>query len=68
MGSAALLRRPMVASCGTAVVLFGLGDVIAQQVIEKKGKKHDVSGMMGVAVGIHRLVTYGGGSLCVRLE
>jgi protein Mpv17 len=33
----------MVAQCGTAAVLFGSGDVIAQQMIEKKGLKgHDV--------------------------
>jgi hypothetical protein len=32
----------MVAQCATAAVLFGAGDVIAQQVIEKKGKEHDV--------------------------
>src|SRR6202041_306741 len=41
--SAALTRRPMIAQCGTAAVLFGAGDVIAQQAIEKKGLKgHDV--------------------------
>jgi hypothetical protein len=41
--SAALIRRPMVAQCGTAAVLFGTGDLIAQQGIEKKGlKRHDV--------------------------
>jgi protein Mpv17 len=32
----------MIAQCGTAAVLFGAGDVIAQQAIEKKGLKgHD---------------------------
>ena len=43
LNSAALIRRPMVAQCGTAAVLFGTGDLIAQQAIEKKGLKgHDV--------------------------
>ncbi|KZT24302.1 hypothetical protein NEOLEDRAFT_1094514 [Neolentinus lepideus HHB14362 ss-1] len=36
-----LIRRPMIAQCGTAAVLFGAGDVLAQQAIEKKGKDHD---------------------------
>jgi hypothetical protein len=40
--SSALLRRPYLASCTTAAVLFGAGDVIAQQAIEKRGKQHDV--------------------------
>jgi hypothetical protein len=45
--SAALLRRPMVAQCGTAAVLFGSGDLIAQQMIEKKGLKgHDVRALV----------------------
>jgi protein Mpv17 len=33
----------MIAQCATAAVLFGAGDVIAQQAVEKKGKQHDVS-------------------------
>jgi hypothetical protein len=34
----------MIAQCGTSAVLFGTGDMIAQQAIEKKGlKNHDVS-------------------------
>lgn len=40
--NAALIRRPMIAQCGTSAVLFGTGDMIAQQAIEKKGlKNHD---------------------------
>jgi hypothetical protein len=38
-----LIRRPMLAQCGTAAVLFGAGDIIAQQAVEGKGKEHDVS-------------------------
>lgn len=37
-----LQRRPMVAQCGTAAFLFGAGDVLAQQAIEKKGRNHDI--------------------------
>lgn len=33
----------MLAQCGTAAVLFGAGDIIAQQAVEGKGKEHDVS-------------------------
>jgi hypothetical protein len=41
--NAALLRRPMLVQCLTAGVMFGAGDVIAQQAVEKKGwKQHDV--------------------------
>ena len=41
--SSFLQRRPMLAQCVTAGVLFGTGDVIAQQAIEKRGwAKHDV--------------------------
>ncbi|KAF8231464.1 hypothetical protein L208DRAFT_1452480 [Tricholoma matsutake] len=36
-----LLRRPYLATCTTAAVLFGAGDVIAQQGIEGRGKQHD---------------------------
>ncbi|KAF8647545.1 hypothetical protein AX16_006634 [Volvariella volvacea WC 439] len=39
--NAALLKRPMLAQSVTAMALFGLGDVIAQQAVEKKGKNHD---------------------------
>jgi hypothetical protein len=43
LNSAAPIRRPMVTQCGTAAVLFGTGDMIAQQAIEKKRLKgHDV--------------------------
>lgn len=40
--SALLQRKPMATQCVTAGILFGTGDVIAQQIIEKQGKKHDV--------------------------
>lgn len=33
----------MVAQSATAAFLFGAGDVIAQQAIERQGKNHDVS-------------------------
>lgn len=36
----------MAAGCATGGLLFGTGDIIAQQIIEKKGKDHDVSFMM----------------------
>ncbi|KAF8892308.1 hypothetical protein CPB84DRAFT_1826122 [Gymnopilus junonius] len=39
--NAALLRRPMITQCITATVLFGAGDVVAQQGVEGKGKEHD---------------------------
>ncbi|KAF8525792.1 hypothetical protein BU17DRAFT_83278 [Hysterangium stoloniferum] len=39
--NAALIRRPMLTQCITAAVLFGSGDIIAQQAIEKKGQQHD---------------------------
>lgn len=43
LGSSALLRRPMLVQCTTAAILFGTGDVIAQQAVEKRGfARHDV--------------------------
>ncbi|KAG1729961.1 uncharacterized protein EDB91DRAFT_1252840 [Suillus paluster] len=51
--NAALIRRPMFAQSVTAAVLFGAGDVIAQQAIERQGKNHD---FMRTA----RLTFYGG--------
>ncbi|KAF7971193.1 hypothetical protein HWV62_21874 [Athelia sp. TMB] len=40
--NAALIRRPYAASMATSAVLFGGGDLIAQQAIEKKGlQAHD---------------------------
>ena len=33
----------MMTQCITAAVLFGAGDILAQQAVEGKGKKHDVS-------------------------
>ena len=41
--SSALLRKPMITQCVTAGVLFGAGDIIAQQAVEGKGKDHDVN-------------------------
>lgn len=40
--SAALIQRPFLAQSATAAFLFGAGDVIAQQAIERQGKNHDV--------------------------
>ncbi|PBK95850.1 hypothetical protein ARMGADRAFT_1010757 [Armillaria gallica] len=52
--NALLIRRPMLAQCGTAALLFGTGDIIAQQLIEKKGlRRHDVTRTV-------RLTFYGG--------
>ncbi|KAH8827973.1 hypothetical protein DL96DRAFT_1130006 [Flagelloscypha sp. PMI_526] len=51
--NSALLRRPMATQCLTAAALFGTGDLIAQQVIEKRGKEHDFFRTL-------RLATYGG--------
>ncbi|RDB27213.1 Protein SYM1 [Hypsizygus marmoreus] len=48
-----LLRRPFLASCSTAAVLFGAGDVIAQQGVEKRGRAHDFARTA-------RLTFYGG--------
>ncbi|KAJ8521984.1 hypothetical protein ONZ45_g1410 [Pleurotus djamor] len=35
--NSALLRKPMLAQCLTGAVLFGAGDVIAQQAVERRG-------------------------------
>jgi len=43
----------MLAQCGTAAVLFGAGDIIAQQAVERKGKEHDFARTA-------RLTFYGG--------
>ncbi|KAH9947341.1 hypothetical protein B0H21DRAFT_789916 [Amylocystis lapponica] len=52
--NASLVRRPMLTQCATYAVLFGAGDVLAQQAFEKKGKDHDF-------VRTARLTFYGGG-------
>ncbi|EIW56266.1 uncharacterized protein TRAVEDRAFT_150763 [Trametes versicolor FP-101664 SS1] len=39
--NASLIRKPMVTQCVTSAVLFGAGDVLAQQAFEKKGRDHD---------------------------
>ncbi|KAF7759844.1 hypothetical protein Agabi119p4_11539 [Agaricus bisporus var. burnettii] len=41
--NSALIRRPLVTQCATAAVLFGAGDLIAQQFVEKKGSNHDIA-------------------------
>jgi len=51
--NASLIRRPYTAQCATAAVLFGTGDIIAQQAIEKRGKNHDFARTA-------RLTFYGG--------
>lgn len=51
--NAALIRRPILSQSLAAVVLFGAGDIIAQQAIEQRGKNHD---FMRTA----RLTFYGG--------
>ncbi|CAH7672787.1 hypothetical protein PPACK8108_LOCUS7618 [Phakopsora pachyrhizi] len=51
--NSALLHRPLRTQIVTSLALFGGGDVIAQQFIEKKGKEHD---FMRSA----RLASYGG--------
>ncbi|KAG2078724.1 hypothetical protein BDR04DRAFT_1087291 [Suillus decipiens] len=51
--NAAIIRRPVFTHSTTSAVLFGAGDVIAQQIIERRGKNHD---FMRTA----RLTFYGG--------
>ncbi|KAF5343326.1 hypothetical protein D9758_014195 [Tetrapyrgos nigripes] len=51
--NAALIRRPMFTQCATAGFLFGAGDVIAQQGVEKRGWDHDFARTA-------RLTFYGG--------
>ncbi|GAA6002557.1 hypothetical protein JCM10207_001181 [Rhodosporidiobolus poonsookiae] len=51
--NSALVRRPYIAGSATAAVLFGAGDVLAQQAIEKKGRQHDYMRTV-------RLSAYGG--------
>ncbi|KAG6878836.1 hypothetical protein C0992_007321, partial [Termitomyces sp. T32_za158] len=50
-----LIRRPLLAAGGTAAVLFGGGDVLAQQAFEKRGRNHDYARTA-------RLTFYGGAS------
>ncbi|KAL6305752.1 hypothetical protein BKA93DRAFT_824853 [Sparassis latifolia] len=51
--NAALVRRPMLTQCATSAVLFGSGDVVAQQAFEQKGREHDFARTA-------RLAFYGG--------
>ncbi|KAF8336994.1 uncharacterized protein EI90DRAFT_2968719 [Cantharellus anzutake] len=60
------LRRPFLAPVITTFTLFGAGDVLAQQGVERKGKDHDF-------LRTARLASYGGfifapiASKCLRL-
>lgn len=60
---AKLAKRPLLTQVVTTAVLFGTGDVVAQQAVDKKGlKKHDLA-------RTGRMVLYGGGeSLNLFLE
>ncbi|BGP15904.1 hypothetical protein JCM10213_003667 [Rhodosporidiobolus nylandii] len=51
--NSALLRRPYATGSATAAVLFGAGDVLAQQGVEKRGRDHDYMRTL-------RLSAYGG--------
>ncbi|KAG7444078.1 uncharacterized protein BT62DRAFT_833248, partial [Guyanagaster necrorhizus] len=52
--SVLLIRRPMLAQCGTTALLSSTGDIIAQQAIEKRGlRRHDLLRTV-------RLTFYGG--------
>lgn len=52
---ARLARRPLLTQAVTTFVLFGAGDVIAQQAVDKKGiEKHDLA-------RTGRMALYGGG-------
>ncbi|GAA5822535.1 hypothetical protein JCM10212_004237 [Sporobolomyces blumeae] len=51
--NSALMRRPYATGSASAAVLFGAGDVLAQQGIEKRGKDHDFMRTL-------RLAGYGG--------
>ncbi|SCZ99520.1 BZ3500_MvSof-1268-A1-R1_Chr3-1g06059 [Microbotryum saponariae] len=51
--NAALVARPYLAGSATAATLFGAGDVLAQQAVDKQGMNHDV-------VRTARLALYGG--------
>ncbi|KAH9939086.1 uncharacterized protein BXZ73DRAFT_44278 [Epithele typhae] len=39
--NSAAARKPMITQCATSAVLFGTGDILAQQAFEKKGMNHD---------------------------
>lgn len=52
---AKLAKRPLFTQAVTTGVLFGVGDVIAQQAVDKKGlKNHDIA-------RTGRMAAYGGG-------
>ncbi|WVR08505.1 protein SYM1 [Kwoniella sp. DSM 27419] len=52
--SSFLSRRPLVGGMASSAVLFATGDLVAQQLIEKKGSKHDFARTA-------RIVIWGGG-------
>lgn len=53
---ARLASRPLLTQAVTTAVLFGAGDVIAQQAVDKKGlEKHDLA-------RTGRMALYGGGT------
>ncbi|KAJ3860152.1 hypothetical protein EV359DRAFT_75327 [Lentinula novae-zelandiae] len=46
--SAAFARRPMATQSATSAVIFGAGDVIAQQLVDRRGlRNHDVTCLFG---------------------
>ncbi|GJN89161.1 hypothetical protein Rhopal_002135-T1 [Rhodotorula paludigena] len=51
--NSALIRRPYATGAASAAVLFGTGDILAQQGIEKRGSNHDYLRTL-------RLAGYGG--------
>lgn len=54
---AKLVSRPLLTQVVTTAILFGTGDVIAQQAVDKKGlEKHDLA-------RTGRMFLYGGGEL-----
>ena len=44
----------MMTQCITAAVLFGTGDILAQQAVEGRGGKHDVSKVYNLAFCVVR--------------
>ncbi|KAJ3916440.1 hypothetical protein F5877DRAFT_91749 [Lentinula edodes] len=48
LNSAAFARRPMATQSATSAVIFGAGDVIAQQLVDRRGlRNHDVTCLFG---------------------
>lgn len=58
---ARLAARPLLTQAVTTAILFGVGDVAAQQLVEKKGlEKHEL-------MRTGRMALYGGGTLTLYL-